>query len=62
LCSAENSDCATIPYQQLPSRCTEICYLGSCCALVNGSWQTATVDCARPVPDAGIDAAGDGLQ
>jgi hypothetical protein len=58
-CTAENSDCATLPYERLPARCTEICYWGGCCELMNGAWQMATVDCARPV-DAGVDAPQDG--
>ena len=53
LCTADNADCGTIPYEQLPPRCTEVCYWGSCCALLDGMWSKQVYDCARPV-DAGV--------
>ena len=46
----------TIPYERLPQRCFEVCYWGSCCELMDGVWGTSTIDCARPVTDAGVDA------
>lgn len=55
-CAAVDSDCATVPYERLPERCFEVCYAGSCYELVDGAWRTATIDCARPVTDAGVDA------
>lgn len=56
ICAPEDSDCAYFPYEQLPKRCVEVCYYGSCCELVEGAWRTATIDCARPMADAGVDA------
>jgi hypothetical protein len=55
-CRADESDCSSFPYESLPARCQDICYLGECCDLVNGAWAVMTVDCARPRMDAGVDA------
>ena len=55
-CTADDSDCGTFPYEQLPARCVDICYLGACCDLVDGRWVTTIYDCARPKADAGIDS------
>jgi hypothetical protein len=58
-CQPDDLDCATFPYEQLPARCRDICYLGACCELVNGAWQPRSFDCALP-RDAGVDTAPDG--
>jgi hypothetical protein len=55
-CTADDSDCSGFPYEQLPARCADICYLGACCDLVDGRWITMIYDCARPRADAGIDS------
>lgn len=55
-CSADDINCATFPYEQLPHRCLDICYLGTCCDLVDGAWVTETFDCARPSAEACIAA------
>lgn len=57
-CRPDESDCSSFPYDKLPARCQDICYLGECCTLVDGAWHIMNVDCARPAPgDAGADAA-----
>jgi len=61
VCTADNSDCATFPYEKLPSRCQDICYFGECCELVDGEWRTSTVECAHPARDAGVDTPSDGV-
>jgi hypothetical protein len=58
-CQPDDLDCGSFPYERLPQRCFEICYLGECCELVNGAWHTQIFDCARPA-DAGVDALSDG--
>jgi hypothetical protein len=55
-CTADDRDCGTFPYEQLPARCLEICYLGKCCNLVDDQWVTEFYDCDRPKADAGIDS------
>lgn len=56
VCAPQDIDCATFPYEQLPMRCFDVCYYGSCCELVDGAWQTSTIDCAGPMAGAGVDA------
>src|SRR5882672_5613881 len=58
-CQPDDLDCGSFPYERLPARCFDICYLGECCELVNGTWHTQIFDCARPM-DAGIDAVPHG--
>jgi hypothetical protein len=58
-CRPDDLDCAQFPYEQLPARCRDICYLGACCELVNGAWHPQAFDCAPPV-DAGVDPPPDG--
>ena len=60
VCTSDNSDCATFPYEKLPPRCQDICYWGECCELVDGVWRTSTVECAHPARDAGVDTPADG--
>lgn len=53
-CTPDDMNCGTFPYEQLPTRCFDICYTGSCCHLENGKWETEIFDCARQMPvDAG---------
>ncbi|MBL9014003.1 MAG: hypothetical protein JNL83_07495 [Myxococcales bacterium] len=53
-CTPDDRDCTQYAYEQLPTRCFDICYWGECCDLDNGHWQKEYYHCQRPV-DAGID-------
>jgi len=57
-CRAGEEDCSLFPYESLPARCQDICYLGECCDTGNGTATVRSVECVRPV-DAGADAGAD---
>ena len=55
-CTPDDRGCAEFPYEQLPSRCVDICYRHNCCELYEGAWRQVVYDCALPMTDAGVDA------
>jgi len=56
VCTADDLDCTSFSYENLPPRCQEVCYLGGCCEFVDGMWGMRFVHCALPSADAGVDA------
>jgi hypothetical protein len=58
-CRPGEEDCTLFPYEALPARCQDICHLGECCEIMNGTATVRFVECARPA-DAGVDTLRDG--
>jgi hypothetical protein len=52
-CTAADEACATYPFESLPERCRDVCYLGRCCANFEDTWHVVIYDCAREL-DAGV--------
>jgi hypothetical protein len=59
-CRPDENDCAFLPYDNLPARCQEICYLGECCGMGNNGLPGVVFVQCRPPVDAGVDAMRDG--
>nr|AHN97827.1 hypothetical protein [uncultured bacterium lac111] len=63
-CTADDTGCATYPYEQLPPRCQDICYRRYCCQYYEDAWHIVVYDCAYPWYDdggIGYDAPIDGI-